>query len=142
MVALGWWSHRGNVPYPLVLRVAGYSLCSRSLILSSLNVNCHQPTRCQQAANLLSHLCLFSTSPPPAHCSVSADSVFHHRSGQSLRARHIDRLYIAVQLLLGTFLVISFPRDPDTQAVWDTFDTGFPNFLVELWVKAHVFRSL
>ncbi len=69
-------------------------------------------------------------------------SIFHDSSSQSLRARHIHRLNIAVQLLLRTLLVISLSRNSDTQSVRYAFDAGFPDFLVQLWVKTDVNCSL
>ena len=69
-------------------------------------------------------------------------SILHHGSRQSLRARHVHRLHVAVQLLLCAFLVISLPRDSNAQSVGHAFDTGLPDFLVQLGVEADVFGSL
>ena len=72
----------------------------------------------------------------------SPRSILHHSSGQSLRARHVHSLHVAVQLLLCTLLVVSLSRDANAQSVRHAFDAGFPNFLVELRVQTDVFGSL
>ena len=113
-----------------------FSSCLRSTSTPTNRRDLHRP-------QTFLHISTFAQrAHHPTQCSASAESILHHRSGQSLRARHIHRLYITVQLLFGTLLVITFPGDTDTQAVWDTFDARFPHFLVELWVKTHIFRSL
>ena len=50
----------------------------------------------------------------------------------------IHSLHIAVQLLLCTLLVISLSADSHSETEWDALDAGFPDFLVELWIKADV----
>jgi hypothetical protein len=69
-------------------------------------------------------------------------SVLHGNSGQPLRAWYIHRLHIAVQLLLGAFLVVSLSRDPHAQSIGYAFDAGFPDFFVQLRVETDVDGSL
>ena len=54
----------------------------------------------------------------------------------------VDGLYVAVQLLLGTLLIVTFPADPHTQAVGDALDATLPHLLVQLRVEADIFRAL
>lgn len=76
------------------------------------------------------------------HRVLLSSGIFHHNSSQSLWILNVHRLHVTVQLLLGTFLVISFPRYPHAQSVWHTFDARLPNLLIELRVEADVFSSL
>ena len=68
--------------------------------------------------------------------------ILHNYSRQAFWILHIDRLNIAVKLLFCAFLIVSLSRYSDTQAKWDPFDTRFPDFLVQLRIKANVFRTL
>lgn len=54
----------------------------------------------------------------------------------------IDGLNVAVQLLLGAFLVVTLAADADAETEGDALDTGFPDFLVQLGVEADVFGAL
>lgn len=54
----------------------------------------------------------------------------------------VDGLYVAVQLLLGGFLVVTLAADTHSHAEWDTLDAGFPDFLVQLGVETDVVRAL
>jgi hypothetical protein len=54
----------------------------------------------------------------------------------------IDRLHVAVQLLLSSLFVISLSADAHTQSEGDAFDAALPDFLVQLWVKADVAGAL
>ena len=54
----------------------------------------------------------------------------------------VDGLDVAVQSLLGVFLVVSLSADSDTESVWDTLDSLFPDLLVQLRVKANIFCAL
>jgi hypothetical protein len=57
---------------------------------------------------------------------------------QTLRALDIHSLDVAVQLLLGTLFVITLSRNANAKSVWDAFDAGFPDFLIELGVETDV----
>lgn len=50
----------------------------------------------------------------------------------------VHSLDVAVQLLLGTFLVVTLSGNTDSESVGDTLDAGFPDLLVELGVEADV----
>jgi len=64
--------------------------------------------------------------------------VLHNRRLQTLGVLDVDSLHIRVQLLLGTLLVVTLTRYPDTEAEWDTLDAGLPDLLVQLRVEADV----
>lgn len=53
---------------------------------------------------------------------------------QTLRILNIHSLDIAIQLLLGTLLIVSLSGDADAETERHALDAGFPDFLVELWV--------
>lgn len=54
----------------------------------------------------------------------------------------IHGLHVAVQLLLGAFLVVTFSADPHAEAEGDALDPGFPDLFVELGVESDVAGSL
>ena len=54
----------------------------------------------------------------------------------------VDGLDVAVQSLLGVFLVVSLSADSDTESVWDTLDSLFPDLLVQLRIKTNIFGTL
>src|SRR5271168_2266717 len=54
----------------------------------------------------------------------------------------IDSLDVAVQLLLGAFLVVSLSADAHAQSEGNAFDTALPDLLVQLWVETDVAGSL
>jgi len=58
----------------------------------------------------------------------------HGLQALALLLLDIHSLHVAVQLLLRALLVVTFPRDADTESVGDALDAGFPDFLVQLWV--------
>lgn len=49
--------------------------------------------------------------------------------------------YVAVKLLLGTFLVITLSCDSDSQSVSWCADSLLPDLLVQLWVETHILGS-
>ena len=61
---------------------------------------------------------------------------------QTLRVLDIDRLDVTVQLLLRTLLVVSLSRDADTESVWNTLDTSFPDLLVQLGIETNIGGTL
>lgn len=56
----------------------------------------------------------------------------------------LDRngLDVAVQLLLGTILIVTLTRDAHAESVWHALDTLLPDLLVELRVEADVSGAL
>ena len=54
----------------------------------------------------------------------------------------VDGLDVAVELLLGTLLVVTFPADAHAQTEGDTLDAALPYLLVQLGVKADVLCAL
>ena len=80
------------------------------------------------------------TSPfAPSHLRI-----LHHDRLETLGLPllDIDGLDIAVELLLGAFLVVAFSADADTQAKRHALDAGFPDLLVQLRVQADVVGAL
>jgi hypothetical protein len=61
-----------------------------------------------------------------------------HDRLQTLGVLHVHGLDVAVEPLLGTVLVVPFPRDADSKSVWNALDTLFPDLLVELGIKADI----
>jgi hypothetical protein len=61
---------------------------------------------------------------------------------ETLGVLDVDGLDIRVQLLLSALLVITLTADADTEAEWHALDTGFPDLLVELGVKADILGAL
>jgi hypothetical protein len=68
--------------------------------------------------------------------------VFDDLGVETLGVLDVDGLDVRVQLLLSTVLVVTLTADTDTEAEWDTLDTGFPDLLVELGVEAHILGAL
>lgn len=62
--------------------------------------------------------------------------------GQALGVLDIDGLNVAVELLLGTLLIVSSSGDADAESEWNTLDTLLPNLLVELGVQADIGGAL
>lgn len=61
---------------------------------------------------------------------------------EALGILNIDGLHVTVELLLGTLLVISFPRDSHPKPVWDALDTALPYLLVQLGVESDIGGTL
>ena len=57
---------------------------------------------------------------------------------ESLESGHLDVLHEAVHLLLGLFVVVALPRDPDADPLGDVAHTLGPHELVKLGVNPHV----
>jgi len=72
----------------------------------------------------------------------STSSILNNNGSQALRILHINRLDVAVKLLLRALLIISLSRYSDSQSVWHALDPGFPDLLIELGVEADVFGAL
>ena len=68
--------------------------------------------------------------------------VLNNGGGQALGVLDIDGLDVAVELLLGTLLVVTFPRDADPDAVCDALNTLLPHLLVQLGIQPDVGRAL
>ena len=74
---------------------------------------------------------------------ISTDLVVLDDSGvETLGVLDVDSLYVRVQLLLGALLIVTLTRDADTETEWHTLDTGFPDLLVQLGVKADILGAL
>lgn len=67
---------------------------------------------------------------------------FNSHRLQTFGVLHIDGLNVAVQLLLGTVLVVTLTRDANAKSEWDTLDTALPDLLVELGVETDVLGTL
>lgn len=61
---------------------------------------------------------------------------------QALGVLDVDGLDVAVQLLLGTLLVVSSSGDADADSVWNALDTLLPDLLVQLGVEADIGGAL
>lgn len=62
--------------------------------------------------------------------------------GEALGVLDVHSLNVAVQLLLGTLLVISSSGNSDSESVVNTLDTVLPDLLVELGVDADIRGTL
>lgn len=54
----------------------------------------------------------------------------------------VDGLYVAVELLFGTLLVVTSPGDADAKSVRNALDTLLPDLLVQLGVEADIGGAL
>ena len=61
---------------------------------------------------------------------------------ETLGVLDVDGLDVAVELLLGTLLVVTLARDADTEAERNALDTALPDLLVQLGVEADVAGAL
>ena len=61
---------------------------------------------------------------------------------ETLGVLDVDGLDVAVELLLGTLLVVTLTRDADTEAERNALDTALPDLLVELGVEADIVGAL
>jgi hypothetical protein len=68
--------------------------------------------------------------------------VLNNSGLETLGILHIDRLNVAVQLLLRTLLVVTLSRDSDSESERNALDTSLPDLLVQLGVKTDIGRSL
>lgn len=94
----------------------------------------------------------FSYKPSPAQGvnsniprstnQIVGSSILNHGSLQTLCVFYVDGLYVAVQPLLGTLLVVSLSRDPHAESVRDTLDSCLPDLLVELRIQTNIGRAL
>lgn len=75
---------------------------------------------------------------------VSKDSrlIFNDRCLKSLGVLHINRLHIAVQLLLGIFNIVTLATDANAKTERNTLNARLPNLLIQLRVKANVLSAL
>lgn len=67
--------------------------------------------------------------------------LYDHR-GETLGVLDVDGLNVAVQLLLGTLLVVSSAGNADADPVGNALDALLPNLLVELGVDTDVGGAL
>lgn len=61
---------------------------------------------------------------------------------ETLGVLDVDSLDVAVQLLLGTLLVVTSSGNADAQSVGDTLDTVLPDLLVQGGVHADIGGTL
>lgn len=61
---------------------------------------------------------------------------------KTLGVLDINGLNVAVQLLLGTLLIVTSSRNADAQSVADTLDTVLPNLLVQSGVQTDIRGTL
>lgn len=66
----------------------------------------------------------------------------NNNRGEALGVLDVHSLNVAVQLLLGTLLVISSSGNSHSDSVVDTLDTLLPDLLVELGVDADIGGTL
>lgn len=85
-------------------------------------------------------LFFFQSSSPakPARQRLFLDNGRH----ETLGVLDVDSLDVAVELLLGTLLVVTAAADAHTDSVGDTLDTLLPDLLVELGVDADIGGTL
>ena len=77
--------------------------------------------------------CLFQSCPR---------LLLNNHGVQALGVLDVDGLNVAVELLLGTLLVVTSARDSDPDPVCNTLDTLLPDLLVQLGVDADVGGAL
>ena len=81
-----------------------------------------------------------ASGTPSSHLASSTSlaetplRILNNNSLKTLCALNVDSLDVAVQLLLGTLLVVTLARDAHANSVRDTLDTRLPDLLVELRV--------
>jgi len=81
--------------------------------------------------------------PIPFQTPCDANSLFFNDSSvQALGVLDVHALHIAVELLLGAFLIVTLAGDANSYSERDASDTGFPDLLVQLRVEAYVFSAL
>lgn len=61
---------------------------------------------------------------------------------QALGVLNVDGLHVAVQLLLGTLLVVTLAGNADAHTVGDALDALLPDLLVQLGVQTDVGGAL
>lgn len=66
----------------------------------------------------------------------------NNNRGEALGVLDVHGLDVAVQLLLGTLLVVSSSGNSHADSVVDTLDTLLPDLLVELRVDANIGGTL
>ncbi len=77
----------------------------------------------------------------PLHFQSSL-RILHNRCLKTLGVLDINRLYIAVEFLLGILLVVSLSRDADSQAERHALDTRLPHLLLQLGIETNVASTL
>lgn len=80
--------------------------------------------------------------PPSNPVPVFVSLLLDNDSRETLGVLDVDSLNVAVELLLGTLLVVTSPGDADAKSVWDTLDTLLPDLLVELGVDTDIGSTL
>lgn len=66
----------------------------------------------------------------------------NNNRGEALGVLDVHSLNVAVQLLLGTLLVVSSSGNSHADSVVDTLDTVLPDLLVELGVDSDISGTL
>ena len=61
---------------------------------------------------------------------------------ETLGVLDVNSLNVGVKLLLGAILIVTLTRDADTETERNTLNTGLPDLLVQLGVKADVRGAL
>ena len=84
---------------------------------------------------------LICTSPFPL-ILASTLSILNDLGVQTLGVLDVDGLDVGVELLLGTLLVVTLPRDAHTQPEWNALDARLPHLLVQLRIEADVLGAL
>jgi hypothetical protein len=110
--------------------------CGRILGIYSYQVLLPRPTR---LVRIRGCTCFSSDSPISWLIRLC---VFNHSGGQALGVLDIDGLDVAIELLLGTLLVVTLTGDANTKPEWYALDAGFPDLLVELGINADVLGAL
>lgn len=88
------------------------------------------------------HTSVFAFPPSPNYATHLRILDNDRLQSLALFLLDVHGLHVAVQLLLGTLLVVALPRDAYPESIGDAFDAGFPDFLVELWVETDVGGAL
>jgi hypothetical protein len=61
---------------------------------------------------------------------------------QTLGILDVDTLHVAVEFLLGAFLIVTLAGDANSHSERDSSDTRFPDLLVQLRVETDVLSAL
>jgi hypothetical protein len=82
-----------------------------------------------------------NSQSPPGFCERPL-LLLDHRGQQALGVLDVDSLDVAVELLLGTLLVVTPPGDADADPERNALNTLLPDLLVELGIQTDIRSAL
>jgi len=85
---------------------------------------------------------LWTSRYPFQRRAMQCKLLFDNGSMQAFGILDVDTLHIAVEFLLGTFLVVTLAGDADSDSERDSSNTRFPDLLVQLRVETDVLGAL